>query len=143
MLVTRSSGGATKSARLLLVQDRLADVEHTLRIFNTAPVNATLRVTGADDLLSSISDPREQPNMILLDGELQHGDAVHLLDQLKHDALLNSIPIAVLGAETPEDIETTFSHSADLFIAKPLDTERLLLTLNWLEGHTLIPPMYS
>ena len=134
----------TKPTKLLLVQDNQADVEHTVRVFNTAPVNATLMVTDGQELLSSISsDPGEQPNMILLDGDLHRGDAVDLLDKLKDDAFFKTIPIAVLGAETEGDIEATFSHSADLFIAKPLDTERLLLTLNWLEGHTPLPPMYS
>jgi CheY-like chemotaxis protein len=47
---------------------------------------------------------------------------------------LRDIPVGVLGPCSEEAIDESFEHSADVYIAKPLDPQRLLMTMNWTQG---------
>ncbi len=59
---------------------------------------------------------------------------IDLLTAIKQDQNLKNIPIAVLGPFSEEAIDESFEHAADVYIAKPLDPQRLIMTVNWAQG---------
>ena len=116
-------------------RDELASAEATLAEANL-PIN--LRIAKAGDTLALLrqegdfySAPR--PHLILLDFHLQI-NALNLLSEIKHDQDLRDIPVGVLGPCSEEAIDKSFEHSADVYIAKPLDPQRLMMTMNWTQG---------
>lgn len=129
-----------ETVNVLLIQDAPEEIDSTLQILDSAGLNLNLAVAGMEAVtllllgkMGATSVPR--PNLILLDKHLRDADALEILDQLKLDDDLSSIPVAVLGSEAAEDINASFEHAADIYIAKPLDRDQVLLTMNWLEEY--------
>jgi len=65
--------------------------------------------------------------MVLLDISLQGFDGIQILQQIKSDRLLGSIPVVMLSARTDKDtIMRVKRHRADDYIVKPFDRETIL-----------------
>ncbi len=116
-------------------QDELETAEATLAEANL-PIN--LRIAKAGETLALLRQEGDfhgapRPNLILLDFHLQI-NALDLLWQIKHDQDLRDIPVGVLGPCSEQAIDESFEHSADVYIAKPLDPQRLMMTMNWTQG---------
>jgi len=66
------------------------------------------------------------PNLILLDLKMPRMDGFELLQWLKQDTTLRTIPIAVFTSSTNEDdIRRATKLGADCYVAKPLKLETL------------------
>jgi chemotaxis family two-component system response regulator Rcp1 len=122
---------------VLLVEDTGNELETTEDTLTQANLPINLRTAKAADTLARLhqegdfhSAPR--PNLILLDFHLIN--ALDLLKKIKHDEGLCDIPVGVLGPCSEEAIDESFEHSADVYIAKPLDPQRLMMTMNWTQG---------
>jgi two-component system, chemotaxis family, response regulator Rcp1 len=121
---------------LLLVEDNPEEIDVTTDLCSQAPVPVRLHVSQDGETLALLrqeapyqNTPR--PNLILLDLNLQIGDAMDLLAEIKRDKELQTIPVAVLGPQSEDAIDASFEHSADLYLTKPLDAQRLVMTVNW------------
>ena len=124
---------------LLLVEDNLDELETAETALARANLPINLHVAQAGETLALLRGkgafhdvPR--PDLILLDLPLQSSSTLDLLTEIKHDAALNNIPVAVLGPCSEEAIDESFEHAADVYIAKPLDPQRLIMTVNWVQG---------
>ena len=116
-------------------RDELDTAEATLAEANL-PIN--LRIAKADETLALLRQEGDfhgtpRPHLILLDFHLQI-NALDLLRKIKHDQDLRDIPVGVLGPCSEQAIDESFEHSADVYIAKPLDPQRLMMTMNWTQG---------
>jgi DNA-binding response OmpR family regulator len=96
-------------------------------------LNARLRSAGyatvfASDALAAVRMARtEEPDLILLDIGLPAGGGFTVLDRLRQNASLSFIPVFVISARDPEEIEKkALDAGARLVFSKPFDHEALL-----------------
>jgi chemotaxis family two-component system response regulator Rcp1 len=123
---------------VLLVEDTSNELETAEATLAPANLPINLRTAKGADTLARLHQEGDfhaapRPNLILLDFHLQI-NALDLLTKIKHDEDLRDIPVGVLGPSSEEAIDESFEHSADVYIAKPLDLQRLMMTMNWTQG---------
>jgi chemotaxis family two-component system response regulator Rcp1 len=124
---------------LLLVEENPEDLQTAGTVLAQANLPINLRVAQDGETLALLRREGKfqdvpRPDLILLDLHLQMSSAIDLLTQIKQDEELKNIPVAVLGPCSEEAIDESFEHVADLYIAKPLDPQRLIMTVNWVQG---------
>jgi Response regulators consisting of a CheY-like receiver domain and a winged-helix DNA-binding domain len=117
--------------QILLVEDDLGDaglVRIALRrsthavdlhhVKNGTEALAFLRRIGADFL----NAPR--PDLILLDLNLPGRSGHEILEELKGDRGLRSVPVVILStSEAERDIQKSYQLGANSFVSKPMDVE--------------------
>jgi CheY-like chemotaxis protein len=112
--------------RILLVEDNLGDVRLTREAFKDARIPLELNVVSdgveALDFLrrrgAYSQSPR--PDLILLDLILPRMDGRVVLEELKADLTLKSLPVIILSVSSaPEDIEYSYARHANCYVAKP------------------------
>lgn len=115
------------TARVLLAED---DVDHaffTVRAFQDAHGLAVEMHTVQDgeealDFLHRRGRHAgaERPHLIVLDLKMPKVSGLELLEHIKGDESLRTIPTVVLtSSDRPEDIRTSYAHSANSFVTKP------------------------
>ena len=68
-----------------------------------------------------------RPDLILLDLNLPRKDGRQVLEEIKSDPALKTIPVVVLTTSASEiDIQRTYLLHANCFISKPVDMEGFL-----------------
>jgi CheY-like chemotaxis protein len=132
------SSNHQKSFELLLVEDNLEELQAAGRALAEAEFPINLRVTQDRETMALLRQEGEfqdvpRPDLILLDLHLRIS-ALDLLREIKEDEDLKNIPVGVLGPCSEQAIDESFEHAADLYIAKPLDPQRLIMTVNWALG---------
>jgi two-component system, response regulator len=137
----------TAPIRILLVEDNEDDYEATLRSFRknrfVNPIKwcrngqeALDYLRGKEDIADALA---EKPDLILLDLNMPGIDGRHVLNIIKADAKLQSIPVIVLTTSTDaKDIAECYSMGANSYIQKPLSLEGLtdairIITDYWFE----------
>lgn len=116
--------------KVLLVQDNPDEVQFATSLFKVVAASVSLRVVQGDGALLSVKS--EVPDLVLIDYDLDGEHALDLLKKIKRDAAHKTLPVGVIGPPLSESIDASFGMLADLYIAKPLDSDRLVLTVNWL-----------
>ena len=123
----------TRQIEVLLVEDDPGDVLMTREAFQDYKVANQLHVVqdGADAMafLRREGDyagaPR--PDLVLLDLNLPRMDGREVLQAIKGDAELASIPVVVLTtSEAEEDVLRSYSLHANAYVTKPVDFERFI-----------------
>ena len=118
---------------ILIVEDSDIDYETTIRAFKKSNmVNPVKRCEDGEEALDYIfhrnqysdaeSSPR--PELILLDLNLPGTDGRDVLEELKNDPKLKTIPVIVLTTSSDEkDINKCYQAGANSYINKPVDLE--------------------
>jgi CheY-like chemotaxis protein len=124
---------------ILLIKENSEELD-TAGALAQANIPVNLRVAKGGETMALLRREGEfhdapRPNLILLDVPWHMNRAINLLTAIKQDQTLKDIPIAVLGPFSEEAIDQSFEHAADVYIAKPLDPQRLIMTVNWAQGH--------
>jgi two-component system, chemotaxis family, response regulator Rcp1 len=122
-----------KSIEILLIQDDPDEVRLTMETVDQTGLPINLRVLRNDLELAGLRG-RERPDLILLELNLQMRSAEDILTRIKQDNELKDIPLAIIGPPSEEAIDACFEDAADVYIAKPLDPQRLIMTVNWAQG---------
>ena len=124
----------TKSIRpveILLVEDSPADVLMTREAFEQARLVNTLHVV--DDGEQALAFLRQEgmyassprPDLILLDLNLPRKNGVEVLEEIKSDPQLQSIPVVILTtSHTEQDILSSYGLHANCYIVKPVGFEK-------------------
>jgi two-component system, chemotaxis family, response regulator Rcp1 len=125
--------------KILLVEENLEEMDTAGTAIAKANIPINLQVANGGETLALLRREGEfhdapRPDLILLDLPLRINGAYDLLTAIKQDNTLKDIPIAVLGPFSEEAIDESFEHAADVYIAKPLDSQRLIMTVNWAQG---------
>lgn len=96
------------------------------------------QVTFAADAMYAVSIARkEHPDLIILDIGLPGGDGFMVMDKLKSNSALSSIPIIILSARDPQvNREKALEHGAVAFLQKPADNFVLMTTIQKILGDT-------
>jgi CheY-like chemotaxis protein len=122
-----------RQIEVLLVEDDPGDVLMTREAFEDYKVTNRLHVVhdGADAMAflrregEYASAPR--PDLVLLDLNLPRMDGREVLQAIKSDPALASIPVVVLTtSEAEEDVLRSYSLHANAYVTKPVDFERFI-----------------
>jgi CheY-like chemotaxis protein len=118
---------------VLLVEDDEGDVLMTREAFEHHKLRNQLHVVpdGVEALAflrregEHAGAPR--PGLILLDLNLPRKDGREVLEEIKKDDALRSIPVVVLTtSQAEEDILRSYNLYANAYVAKPVDFERFI-----------------
>ncbi|HMB90069.1 MAG TPA: response regulator [Rhodothermales bacterium] len=84
------------------------------------------------------------PHLILLDLRLPRVDGMEVLEAVKSDTALRSIPVVVLTTSAAErDVEKAYSHYANSYVVKPLGIskfQQLIKEVKSYWSHSNTPP---
>jgi CheY-like chemotaxis protein len=140
---------------LLLVEDSPEDRLATLRAFKKAGLaNPVFCCASGDEALEFLhqrgpySDPSTapRPGVILLDLNMPGTDGREVLNEIKQDDRLKTIPVIVLTTSSDaRDIDSCYKAGANSYVTKPVDLPGFLqavqrLTQWWFEVVVLPKP---
>jgi two-component system, chemotaxis family, response regulator Rcp1 len=121
-----------RPAELLLVEDNYGDVLLTREAFRNGRLSNNLAVAGDGEVAMAMlrregaHAGQARPDLILLDLNLPRMDGREVLQALKTDPDLQSIPVIVLTSSKAEiDILKSYQLNANGYIVKPVTFERL------------------
>lgn len=137
---------------LLLIEDSDEDFEAFIRIIRKSSLtNPIFRCTNGDDALDFLYHSGKyteyqkapRPGIILLDLNLPGTDGREVLEQIKQDNTLKTIPVIVFTTSSnPKDIDACYQYGANGYIIKPIDVKKLIKAIQtfvdyWFEVSTL------
>ncbi|HEV7936236.1 MAG TPA: response regulator [Actinomadura sp.] len=118
---------------VLLVEDDPGDVLLTKEAFDDNKVQNNLTVVSdgeeATDYLRRRGRFTEavRPDLVLLDLNLPRKDGREVLEEIKADPELRSIPVVVLTtSEADEDILRSYDLHANAYVTKPVDFDQFI-----------------
>lgn len=118
---------------VLLVEDDPGDVLMTQEAFEHHKLRNQLHVVSDGvEALAFLRGEGEyagspRPGLILLDLNLPRKDGREVLEEVKKDETLRSIPVVVLTtSQAEEDILRSYNLHANAYVAKPVDFERFI-----------------
>jgi chemotaxis family two-component system response regulator Rcp1 len=133
-----------KIVDILLVEDNPGDVRLTQEALQEGKVrinmfSVTDGAEAMDFLLRRGRYPRAfRPDLILLDLNLPRKSGFEVLDEIKLDEDLKSIPVVVLTtSQAEEDIVKSYTLHANAFITKPVDLIQFLSIVKSIEDFWL------
>lgn len=122
-----------RQVEILLVEDDPGDVLMTREAFADYKLRNRLHVV--DDGVQAMAFLRQEgeyagsprPDLVLLDLNLPRMDGREVLEAIKSDADLASIPVVVLTtSEAEDDVVRSYSLHANAYVTKPVDFERFI-----------------
>ncbi|MEM6453151.1 MAG: response regulator [Cyanobacteria bacterium P01_D01_bin.105] len=137
---------------VLLVEDSPSDARLTVKTFEKAKVLNTLHIVEdgveAMDFLRQ-TGPYQQsprPDLILLDLNLSKKDGRQVLEEIKADPKLETIPVVILTtSEAEEDILRSYQLRANCYITKPVTLQQFVKVVESIENFWLtvvkLPPV--
>lgn len=120
--------GRKKCSEILLIEDSKADIRLLEEVFRDTAGSDRLHVAGdGEDALDFLyrrgrftDAPR--PDMVLLDLNLPKIDGRTVLQTIKSDPDLKTIPVVVLStSKNEEDISMVYSRHANAYVLKPIN----------------------
>lgn len=135
---------------ILLVEDNPDDVDLTLRAFNKNKLANRIEIAhdgveALEYLLPADGQPRELPQVVLLDLKLPRIGGIEVLKRLRADERTMLLPVVILTSSNEErDLIESYRFGANSFVRKPVDFDGFSravgqLGLYWLLLN-LIPP---
>lgn len=121
---------------ILFVEDDEAHAEITLRNLSTLRIiNNVFHVNDGQKALDYLRNEGQysdskiyvRPDLVLLDLRLPKVDGIEVLNSIKNDKELQSIPVVVMTTSDAEkDIVSAYSKGAGSYLVKPMDFDKLV-----------------
>jgi two-component system, chemotaxis family, response regulator Rcp1 len=130
-----------KYMEILLVEDNPGDVLLTRRALQSGKVLHNLHVaTDGEAAIAFLHDVEygraPRPDLVLLDLNLPKVNGREVLERIKSDVALASIPVVVLTtSKAEEDILETYELHGNSFITKPVDWQQFLNVIRLVEEY--------
>ena len=122
---------------ILLVEDHESSAEGYAQLLTGAGYRVA-RAKNGYEALAEVS--RETPALVLLDLKLPKLDGWDLLQRLKEDAALASVPVVVVtGDSLPSHHDMARSRGAVAVLSKPIDPAHLLTVVR---DHVSAPSLH-
>jgi len=122
-----------RQIEVLLVEDDPGDVMMTREAFQDYKLHNQLHVVsdGAEAMAFLHQEGgyagRPRPDLVLLDLNLPRMDGRQVLEAIKSDPELASIPVVVLTtSENEDDVLRSYSLHANAYVTKPVDFARFI-----------------
>ena len=139
-----SIGTDAAPIEVLLVEDSPGDVRLTREAFKDAKVHINLHV-ASDGARAMAFLNREgkhanapRPDLVLLDLNLPKKDGREVLEEIKVNPTLKSIPVVVLTTSSSEaDILKSYQLHANCYITKPVGLEGFLIVVKSIDNFWL------
>jgi two-component system response regulator len=140
----KTIGGDAMPIEVLLVEDSAGDVRLTREAFKDAKVHINLHV-ASDGIEAMAFLKREdqyaavpRPDLILLDLNLPRKDGREVLEEIKEDPLLKSIPVVILTTSASDiDILRSYRLHANCYITKPVGLDGFLEVIKSIDSFWL------
>lgn len=117
--------------RFLLVEDDDDHAELTVRAMKRARVvNSVVRVRDGVEAMAYLRREgefaaRKRPDVMLLDLKLPRMNGLEVLQEVRSDENLRSLPVVILTTSgEAEDLETAYDLHVNSYIKKPIDFEQ-------------------
>jgi CheY-like chemotaxis protein len=138
---------------ILVVEDNDEDFDMLQMTFrSTAIPNPLYRCSEGEEALDFLHqtgryadvEAAPRPGLILLDLNLAGLDGRQVLEHLKGDVYLQSIPVIVFStSDNPKDVQSAYAHGASGYLLKPVDLSRFERMIQlfkdfWLD-HIVLP----
>ncbi|MFB1066626.1 response regulator [Natrinema sp. H-ect4] len=130
----------SEPAQILLVEDNPGDVRLTKEAFKQGRIENDLHVVSDGiEALAFLSQEGEyadapRPDLILLDLNLPGKGGEEVLEELKEDPVLRSIPVIVLtSSRAEEDVVKSYELHANAYLTKPVDPDEFIQTVRAFE----------
>ena len=127
-------------AQILLVEDNPGDVRLTKEAFKQGRIENDLHVvTDGHEALEFLTQRGEhedapRPDLILLDLNLPRKNGEEVLEELKDEPDLRSIPVIVLtSSRAEEDVVKSYELHANAYLTKPVDPDEFIETVKAFE----------
>ena len=125
---------------ILLVEDNPGDVRLTQEAFKEGRIKNNLYVVGdgieALKFLRNEGDYSDvpRPDLVLLDLNMPRKGGREVLEEMKADEDLKSIPVVILTtSEAEQDILKSYNLQANCFITKPVDVMQFFRIIHYIE----------
>jgi DNA-binding response OmpR family regulator len=118
--------------KIMIVEDDL-DLLHGLRFLLQAYHCKICPLTDADEILKTVG--LLQPDLLLLDIKLDHGNGLDTCREVKN-SYLKDTPVYIMSG-LPDVEGKAYDAGADFFIAKPFDSETLLAKIKTIENSSM------
>src|ERR1700737_3815579 len=129
----KSIGTDAEPIEILLVEDSPGDVRLTREAFKDAKVHINLHVAwDGTEAMAFLGRERGHakappPDLILLDLNLPKKDGREVLDEIKQNPKLKSIPVVILTTSASDaDILRSYKLHANCYITKPVGLDGFL-----------------
>lgn len=118
-----------RSLRVLVAEDNEDHLFLTTRALEQTNHGLRLEVQGVRDGEEALDffyrrgkyEDAPRPHLLLLDLKMPKVDGFEVLDAIKGDPDLRSIPVVVLtSSDRPEDVEETYRRGGNSYVTKPV-----------------------
>jgi chemotaxis family two-component system response regulator Rcp1 len=111
--------------RILVVDDSVADVRLLQEAVREHALSVDLVAVEDGELaLEHLRGPAPAPDLVLLDLNLPRRDGREVLDAMKGDPALRSIPVIVLStSSSPRDVADCYARHANAYLVKPMELD--------------------
>lgn len=127
---------------ILIVEDSDEDFEATARALRRSGLgNPIERCEDGDEALDFLFqrgafEDAERPGIILLDLNMPGTDGREVLQEVKADKLLKTIPVIVLTtSDDPRDIRGCYEAGANSYVHKPVNLEGFMAAIQRLRDY--------
>ncbi len=123
--------GSGRPIEILLVEDNPADAELTIETLQDSKLHNNVHV--AEDGIEALDFLRQEngysnvprPDLVLLDLNMPRKDGREVLEEMKSDENLKTIPVVILTtSRAEEDIARTYGLHANCYVSKPVDLKQ-------------------
>jgi CheY-like chemotaxis protein len=123
---------AAVECEILLVEDSPDDIALTLRALSKHHLANRVQVArDGVEAFDYLNNNVNRPKVILLDLKLPRMNGLEVLEQLKSDPEMRSIPVVVLtSSREGPDIERAYELGANSYIVKPVDFEQFMTAVS-------------
>ena len=135
---------AGRPARVLVVEDNDADVRLTREALREAGENVRLSAVGDGEQALTYLRREEgfgeapRPDLVLLDLNLPRKSGLEVLDEMRADERLASIPVIVLTSSAArQDVEACYARGANAFVVKPQELDAFMDLIGAIRGFWL------
>ena len=138
---------AAKHLEILLVEDNPADVRMMKEALKVGYPEHHLSVASdGEEAISMLRREHEfvtvpRPDIVILDLKLPKKDGHAVLQTIKGQPDLQSIPVVVMtSSKAPVDLTMSFKYNADAFVTKPFGLSKLISDLKIIDWLVKQPP---
>lgn len=128
-----------EGVKILFVEDSIDDATLTIRALTKSGFTHRLHHVkdGAEALdfiyckgMYTSRNSKEHPKLILLDLKMPKVTGIQVLEKIKSDPDLKSIPVVILTSSKEDpDIKKCYALGANSYIVKPVDSDNFFLTI--------------